>query len=386
MKIIVLGAGLVGKAMALDLASEPEFSLTSVDLKQEALAELATAGIKVIGQDISQSEATKDLVSDYDLVINAVPGYLGFQSLKACLEAGRNVVDISFFPENPFELDSLAKGQNITAAVDCGVAPGLSNILAGYGLSQLDKAYSVMIYVGGLPVIRKWPFEYNAVFSPVDVIEEYLRPARCLENGQLVIKPALSEPEFLEFEKLGTIEAFITDGLRTMIETLTVPEMVEKTLRYPGHREKMLALRQAGFFSEQPVEIAGQKVRPVDLSAKILFPRLNVEAGEEDLTILRVVVSGEKDGQPLRLTYDLFDRFDRKSGIHSMARTTGYTATAVARAVARGLIKKNGIIAPEFLGLEPEVFNFIRKELLNREIVIKEKRKLADSLDFRLKI
>jgi len=374
MKIIVLGAGLVGKAMALDLASEPEFSLTSVDLKQEALAELATAGIKVIGQDISQSEATKDLVSNYDLVINAVPGYLGFQSLKACLEAGRNVVDISFFPENPFELDSLAKGQNITAAVDCGVAPGLSNILAGYGLSQLDKAYSVMIYVGGLPVIRKWPFEYNAVFSPVDVIEEYLRPARCLENGQLVIKPALSEPEFLEFEKLGTLEAFITDGLRTMIETLTVPEMVEKTLRYPGHREKMLALRQAGFFSEQPVEIAGQKVRPVDLSAKILFPQLNVEAGEEDLTILRVVVSGEKDGQPLRLTYDLFDRFDRKSGIHSMARTTGYTATAVARAVARGLIKKNGIIAPEFLGLEPEVFNFIRKELLNREIIIKEKK------------
>ena len=374
MKIIVLGAGLVGKAMALDLASEPEFSLTSVDLKQEALAELATAGIKVIGQDISQSEATKDLVSNYDLVINAVPGYLGFQSLKACLEAGRNVVDISFFPENPFELDSLAKGQNITAAVDCGVAPGLSNILAGYGLSQLDKAYSVMIYVGGLPVIRKWPFEYNAVFSPVDVIEEYLRPARCLENGQLVIKPALSEPEFLEFEKLGTLEAFITDGLRTMIETLTVPEMVEKTLRYPGHREKMLALRQAGFFSEQPVEIAGQKIRPVDLSAKILFPQLNVEAGEEDLTILRVVVSGEKDGQPLRLTYDLFDRFDRKSGIHSMARTTGYTATAVARAVARGLIKKNGIIAPEFLGLEPEVFNFIRKELLNREIIIKEKK------------
>jgi len=374
MKIVVLGAGLVGKAMALDLASEPEFDLTSVDLKQEALAELAAAGIKVIGQDISQSEATKDLVSGYDLVINAVPGYLGFKSLKACLEAGRKVVDISFFPENPFELDSLAKEQKLTAAVDCGVAPGLSNMLAGYGLSQLDKASSVTIYVGGLPVIRKWPFEYNAVFSPVDVIEEYLRPARCLENGQLVIKPALSEPEFLEFEKLGTLEAFITDGLRTMIETLTVPEMVEKTLRYPGHREKMLALRQAGFFSEQPVEIAGQKVRPVDLSAKILFPRLNIEAGEEDLTILRVVVSGEKDGQPLRLTYDLFDRFDRKSGIHSMARTTGYTATAVARAVARGLIKKTGIIAPEFLGLEPEVFNFIRKELLDREIVIKEKK------------
>ena len=374
MKIIVLGAGLVGKAIALDLASEPEFSLTSVDCKQEALAELALAGIRVICQDISQPEATKDLVSDYDLVINAVPGYLGFKSLKACLEAGRKVVDISFFPENPFELDSLAKEQNITAAVDCGVAPGLSNILAGYGLSQLDQTFSINIYVGGLPVIRKWPFEYQAVFSPVDVIEEYLRPARCLENGQVVIKPALSEPEFMEFENLGTLEAFITDGLRTMIETLTVPNMVEKTFRYPGHREKMLALRQAGFFSEQPLEIAGQRVRPLDVAAKILFPRLNIKAGEEDLTILRVIVSGEKDGRQLKLTYDLFDRYDRKSGIHSMARTTGYTATAVARAVARGLIKKTGIIAPEFLGLEPEVFNFIRKELLDREIVIKEKK------------
>ena len=374
MKIIVLGAGLVGKAIALDLASEPEFSLTSVDLRPEALAELASAGIKVISQDISQPEATKDLVRDYDLVINAVPGYLGFQSLKACLEAGRKVVDISFFPENPFELESLAKKQKLTAVVDCGVAPGLSNMLAGYGLSQLDKAFSVTIYVGGLPVVRKWPFEYQTVFSPTDVIEEYLRPARCLENGQLIIKPALSEPEFLEFEKLGTLEAFITDGLRTMIETLNVPEMVEKTLRYPGHREKMLALRQAGFFAEQPVEIAGQKVRPVDLTAKILFPRLNTKAGEEDLTILRVIINGEKDGYPLRLTYDLFDRFDRKSETHSMARTTGYTATAVARAVAQGLIKKTGIIAPEFFGLEPEVFNFIRREPLNREIVINEKK------------
>lgn len=374
MKIIVLGAGLVGKAIALDLASEPEFSLTSVDLRPEALAELASAGIKVISQDISQPEATKGLVRDYDLVINAVPGYLGFQSLKACLEAGRKVVDISFFPENPFELESLAKKQKLTAVVDCGVAPGLSNMLAGYGLSQLDKASSVTIYVGGLPVVRKWPFEYQTVFSPTDVIEEYLRPARCLENGQLIIKPALSEPEFLEFEKLGTLEAFITDGLRTMIETLNVPEMVEKTLRYPGHREKMLALRQAGFFAEQPVEIAGQKVRPVDLTAKILFPRLNTKAGEEDLTILRVIINGEKDGYPLRLTYDLFDRFDRKSETHSMARTTGYTATAVARAVAQGLIKKTGIIAPEFFGLEPEVFNFIRRELLNREIVINEKK------------
>jgi saccharopine dehydrogenase-like NADP-dependent oxidoreductase len=189
-----------------------------------------------------------------------------------------------------------------------------------------------------------------------------------------VIKPALSEPELIEFENLGTLEAFNTDGLRTMIDTLTVPQMIEKTLRYPGHREKMLALRQAGFFDNQPVEIAGQKIRPVDLAARILFPRLRPEEGEADLTVLRVIISGQKGGQPLKLTYDLFDRFDPKTGIHSMARTTGYTATAVARALAQGLIKTTGIVAPEYLGLEPEIFNFVRTELAKRGIVIKEKR------------
>jgi len=379
MKIIVLGAGLVGKAMALDLASEPGFSLTSVDVKPEALAELAAAGIKTIQRNLSQPETISEIVRDYDLVINAVPGYLGFQSLRACLEAGRKVVDISFFPENPLELEPVAKEQKLTAAVDCGVAPGLSNMLAGYGLSQLDQTFSIQIYVGGLPVIRKWPFEYQAVFSPVDVIEEYLRPARCVENGQLVTKPALSEPELMEFENLGTLEAFNTDGLRTMIDTLTVPQMIEKTLRYPGHREKMLALRQAGFFDNQPVEIAGQKIRPVDLAARILFPRLRPEQGEADLTVMRVIISGQKGGQPLKLTYDLFDRFDPQTGIHSMARTTGYTATAVARALAQGLIKTTGIVAPECLGLEPEIFNFVRTELAKRKIVIQEKKEWPES-------
>ncbi|MDD8021375.1 MAG: saccharopine dehydrogenase C-terminal domain-containing protein [Acidobacteriota bacterium] len=377
MKIIVLGAGLVGKAMALDLASEPGFTITSVDIKKEALIDLASAGVKVIRDDLSQAKTIKKIVRDSDLVINAMPGYLGFQSLKACLEAEQNVIDISFFPENPFELESLAREKGLTAVVDCGVAPGLSNMLAGYGLTQLDEALSIHIYVGGLPVIRKWPFEYKAVFSPLDVIEEYLRPARCVENGQVVIKPALSEPELLEFENVGSLEAFNTDGLRTMIETLTVPEMNEKTLRYPGHREKMLALKQAGFFDSQPVEIAGQKIRPVDMAARILFPRLNPEAGEEDLTLLRVIINGQKDNQTVKLTYSLLDRFDRKTRIHSMARTTGYTATSVARAFTQGLIRKTGIVAPELLGSEAEVFNLVRRELMKREILIQEKKEIS---------
>lgn len=373
MKIMILGAGLVGKAMALDLASDSEFKVTSVDINEERLVGLKKARISVLKRDLSRPRLIKELVKGQDLIINALPGYLGFQTLRACLEAGRNVVDIAFFPEDPFELDSLAKKKQVTAIVDCGVAPGLSNMLASFGLNKLDKGKSLLIYVGGLPLVRQWPFEYKAVFSPRDVIEEYLRPARFKENGELVVRPALSDPEFLEFENLGTLEAFNTDGLRTLLKTLDLPEMKEKTLRYPGHREKMMILREAGFFDSEPVEISGHKIRPADFSAKILFSRLNLAPGEADLTVLRVMINGEKNSRPVMLTYDLLDRFDQKTGIHSMARTTGYTATVVSRALASGLITRKGIIAPEFLGSEPEVFKFIQQGLRRKGIFIKEK-------------
>jgi len=221
-------------------------------------------------------------------------------------------------------------------------------------------------------VVREWPFEYKAVFSPLDVIEEYLRPARVKENGRLMVRPALSDPEFLHFEQLGTLEAFYTDGLRTLLKTLDIPTMKEKTLRYPGHREKMLMLREAGFFDYVPVSIKGISLRPVDFTARLLFSRLQMKPGDEDVTVMRVVVSGEKERQPVRCVFELFDRYDRTTGIHSMARTTGYTATMLARGLASGLIKKKGILPPELLGSEPDVYNFVLKGLEARGIKIME--------------
>lgn len=372
MKIIVLGAGLIGRAMALDLASEKGFAVSAADREEARLKDLAGRGIKTVQADLSQAQNLREIISEQDLVLNALPGWLGFQTLRTCLEAGKNVVDIAFFPEDPFELDALAREKGVTAVVDAGVAPGLSNLLAAHGLNHLDRGQALRIYVGGLPSLRQWPFEYKAVFSPLDVIEEYVRPARLKEGGRLVVRPALSDPEFLELDELGTLEAFNTDGLRTLLKTLNLSDMKEKTLRYPGHREKMLMLREAGFFDSRPVEFGGQQVRPVDFTARILFSRLQLQPGEEDLTVLRVVVEGEKHGRPLCLIFELFDRFDRSSGIHSMARTTGYTATMLARALARGLIRRKGIIAPEMLGFEPEVFSFVRGGLEKRGIIIKE--------------
>ncbi len=379
MKIIILGAGLVGKAMAMDLASSREFDVTAVDLRKEPLKKLKNKGICAVTQkDLSSAERVRQTIKSFDVVVNALPGYLGFNALKACLEMGKNVVDITFFSEDPFKLHELAEKNRAAAIVDCGLAPGLSHMLAAQALSQLDEGRSLTIYVGGLPVVRTWPFEYKTVFSPADVIEEYSRPARYKENGQIMTKLALSEPELIEFEGLGTLEAFNTDGLRTLLQTLPLGNMKEKTLRYPGHREKIVMLKEAGFFEAKPITINGKKSRPVDITAKILFPRLQLQPGEEDLTVMRIIVNGKKSDRPCSIRYELLDHFDRKSGVHSMARTTGYTAAMVVRAMVRGLIKKGGIIPPEFLGFDRKCFQFILKGLKKRGIRIEKKQDVGN--------
>ncbi len=268
MRVIVLGAGLVGRAIALDLAEDRKLSVSVVDRKKEPLEELKARGrVSVEAEDLSSPEAVKAAVEGFDLVVSALPGFLGSQTLKACIEARKDVIDVAFSAEDPLALDGLAREKGVTAVVDCGVAQGLSHLLAGQACVELDKPESLSIYVGGLPVRRTWPFEYATLFSPADVIEEYLRPARLKENGQVVVKPALSDPELLEFEGLGTLEAFNTDGLRTLLHTLPFLNMKEKTLRYPGHREKIEMPKRAGFFDTRPLLIRGRKISPQEITS-----------------------------------------------------------------------------------------------------------------------
>ena len=373
MKIIVLGGGLVGGPMALDLAEDKDIQVSVADVSEKTLAKFKFhPGIQTVQQDLSDREKLNTLVSGFDMVISAVPGFLGYKTLETIIGAGKNVVDIAFFPEDALTLDSLAKGKNVTAIVDCGVAPGMSNMLTGYGRHLLDKAETAVIYVGGLPEIRTQPWEYKAVFSPIDVIEEYLRPAFYVEKGQIIERPALSEPEFIDFPEVGTLEVFNTDGLRSLIKTLDIPNMKEKTMRYPGHIEKVKLLRQAGFFSETPVMIQGQAVRPIDVTAKLLFPQWELKPGEKDLTIMRVSVAGTKDGRKTTYTWDLFDRYDPKTKVHSMARTTGYTATAALRLLKEGLFDRKGIIVPEYIGQEDACVQFILNTLKKKNIIYKK--------------
>jgi saccharopine dehydrogenase-like NADP-dependent oxidoreductase len=297
---------------------------------------------------------------------------MGFDALKNIIKAGKNVVDISFFPENPFSLDSSAKKNNVTAIVDCGVAPGCSNMLISHACSKMEKTNSCLCYVGGLPKARNWPYEYKAVFSPIDVLEEYVRPARYVENGKLVVKEALSEPELMDFPQVGTLEAFNTDGLRTLIDTMDVPNMKEKTLRYPGHIEKMRVLRETGFFGKNPVRIQNASVRPLDLTAKLLFPLWKLKESDADFTVMRIIVEGTMGKKLVKYIYELYDEYDTINKITSMARTTGYTATSAARMLARGIFKRKGICPLEYVGKDEKACSFMLKQMQEKNIHYKE--------------
>lgn len=365
-KVIVLGAGRVGQTMAIDLCKE--YAVTSVDFNDVNLATLsANHPIETKKADLSDPKAIDKSIHSADLVIGAVPGFMGFEMVKTVLNAGKNIVDISFFNEDIFLLDELAKKNNLVAVMDCGVAPGMDNIILGYH-NQRMTVQSFECLVGGLPVIRTWPYEYKAPFSPIDVIAEYTRPARFVKDGQLVTRPALSDPELLDFPEVGTLEAFNTDGLRSLIRTMKVPDMIERTLRYPGHINYMRVLRESGFFREDTIRVNGNDVRPIDLTANLLFPLWKLQDGEEEFTIMRVIVKGIEGGEAKTYTYNLLDRYDRATKTPSMSRTTGYTCTAVARLVLENKYTRIGISPPEFVGEDEMCFRSVLSDLKSRGV------------------
>lgn len=370
MRILVLGAGLVGGPIAADLAKDNTHSITVADIDAQALDRLSSQyKVTTLRVDLSDPKMVRKLAAGFGLVISAVPGFLGHQTLRSVIEAGTNVIDITFAPEDFQWLDSLAKGKNVTAICDMGVAPGMSNLLAAHCVNLLDTASDVKIYVGGLPKERSWPYEYKAVFSPIDVIEEYTRPARFRVNGQEVIKPALTDVELMKIEGFGEVESFNSDGLRSLLSSLSVPNMIEKTLRYPGHVEKMKILRETGFFNTEPVMVDGKAIRPIDVTARLLFPMIKLAEGEKDMTVMLIMVEGLKNGRKTRVSYTLIDEYDAATRIHSMARTTGYAASMAARLVMEGIYSNPGINAPEKLVENEKALPFLLDGLKERGVI-----------------
>ncbi len=365
--IIVLGAGMIGKAIAIDL-KRSGYMVTSVDLDKEVLGELSDShNISTIHTDFT-GDHLAGMVGESDLVVGAAPGKIGYRIMEKVIRAGKNMVDISFCPEDYMKLDGLAREKGVTVVPDMGVAPGMCNTILGYHHARM-VVNSYKCLVGGLPAERNWPLEYKSSWSPIDCIEEYTRPARFRVNSRNVVKPALSDQEPVVFDGIGTLEAWNSDGLRSLLKSFPrIPYMVEKTLRYPGTVDYLRVLRELGYFSREEVEVNGNKIRPLDLTAALLFPQFKLGRGEKEFTVMRVTIEGREKGVDTTYEYNLYDEYDPATDTYSMARTTGYSCTGVVNLILKKMLTEKGVIPPEGVAVKEENFRFLIKYLGERGV------------------
>ncbi|MCS7189394.1 MAG: saccharopine dehydrogenase NADP-binding domain-containing protein [Bacteroidia bacterium] len=367
--VLILGGGGVGRAIGLDFVLQGlSVTIADKDEKRLMLLKEEMPSLKTLYMDLRKEESLDEKsIWPYDLVINALPGAIGYKVLTKLISCGKNVVDVSFFPEDPFLLNELAMQKGVTAIVDAGIAPGLCNLLLGYHIGQMNvESYECL--VGGLPVERSWPYQYKAPFSLTDVIEEYTRPVKQRLNGKEIIKPPLSDVELVEIHGVGTLEAFNTDGLRTLLRTTQVPNLKEKTLRYPGHAECIRILQATGLFSAEAILINGHPVRPIEVAYELLRRVWALSPNDKDLLIMRVRIEGWKEGKYIQYEYQLHDEADLAHSISAMARTTGYTCAALASLLLSRSDFPKGVIAPEQLGGKEGVLSYVLSYLSNRDI------------------
>jgi len=373
-KIVILGCGAVGRYMAIDLCKDPSNEVISVDLNREALELLAREHpVQIRVEDLSTAKGVTRAVEDADIVIGSVPYSIGYAMLENVIRAGKNIVDISYFLEDPFGLDELAKTKGVTAVVDCGVTPGMANIILGDHTRKM-KASRYECYVGGVPKSRNVPLGYKSPFPVLEVLEEYAESGSMVEDGKVVVRPMLSETMTIDLDRVGTMACLNSDGLRTLISTMDIPDMFEKTLRYPEHVEQMRVFRDTGLLNMSPIQVKGVSVRPIDVTASLLSPLWKYEAGEADITVMRLVISGMEDGKPATYTWDMYDEYDAATGTLSMARTTGYTCTSVTRLVLDGVYSQKGISPPEFVGRSEGCWDSVKRYLEDRGVHCKMQR------------
>ena len=358
MRMLVLGAGLQGSACAYDLLQNPEVSQVRLaDLRFDHLPEFLKphSGPRLIPTtlDVRDREALLALMRESDAVMSAIPYYFNHTLAECAVEAGVHFCDLGGNTEIVFQQKSLAdraREKGVTIIPDCGVAPGMVNILAEHGIRQLDAVESVRIYVGGLPQNPEPPLNYQVVYSLEGVLDYYTTRSWVLRGGERTQVTALSEREPVDFPApVGTLEAFHTaGGLSTMAFRYegVIPEMEYKTLRYPGHAEIMETIRDLGLLDIEPVEVKGLKVSPRELFVTVVGPKLSKPKGK-DLLALRVLVRGHKNGRPSERRFDLVDRYDEAHGISAMMRTTGYSLSITGQMQARREVGPAGVWTPD---------------------------------------
>jgi lysine 6-dehydrogenase len=364
MKILTIGCGYIGSVLVRHLSERiPSAEIAVSDENREAImkaiSSIGRGNVKPLQLNIHDYDRLVKVAEDFDILVGLAPGRLGYKTVEAAIEAGVNMVDLSYMQEDPMTLNDRALKAGVTVIPDCGVAPGLSHILVGRAVSMLDKVKNVIILVGGIPQNRIPPLDYKVTWCVEDLIEEYVRRPKIVKNGKTIEVEALDGLEEVDFPGIGKLEAFYTDGVRTLHHSIKgVENMWEKTLRYPGHAEKIKLLRDLGFFDETPID----GVSPRSLTIRVLERKLSLPE-IKDLVAMKVDVDGVKNGREICYSYILIDYYDDERKVTAMGRTTAYTASAVIQLLARGEIKEAGVIPPERLGMDRKCFERIMEEL-----------------------
>ena len=366
MKIAVFGSGLMGYTVARDLVKSKNVDEVMVcDVDRNRLKTLAHAEhspkLSVKAHDVRRQSKTVQLLKHFDVGVGALPHAFSEYAILSTIKAGVDWVDLIFgWRFGASKIDAAAKKKGITIVPACGLAPGLTNVLAMAGAEKLDKVEEVHIKVGGIPEKPKPPLNYRIVFSFEAVLEEYLRDARIIKHGKVTDVPALSGLETLSFpHPIGKCECFYTDGLSTLVQTMRkVPEMDEKTIRWPGHVAELKTLIDCGLLNTTPIEYAGEHIVPRNFVSKMLSERLTL-GKDRDLTLLRVDVTGKKGSGRVHRRYEMIDHYDVRQGTTSMARTTAYPCSIAAQIVGSGKITTKGLCPPEVA-----IRNELREEFL----------------------
>ncbi len=373
LQIVQIGAGLVGQVIVEDLLQD--FEVTVVDPNPKALEKLKEKFPQITTEVASGTDiaALQKILEKADVATAGVPGQFGYEMMKAVIETGTSLADISFMAEDFDLLHDLAVKNNVTVVPDIGVAPGMSNFLMGRGTALMDEVDEAFTYVGGIPDKPVPPFNYQVTWSPKDCIEEFTRPARYIRERKLVVDEATAGLHLKEFP-VGTLEAFYTDGLRSLLKNIPGRNVGEMTMRWPGHVEQMRLLRSMGLFDVAPRKLGGAEVSPLEVAADLLFPmwEMKPEEGDRDLTVMLVEVEGFRGKDRVRYSWYLEDRFDETTWNTSMSRCTGCTCAIFARALAKGLIPQKGVLAPEKLAASDPLFEFVMEEQKKRRIIYRE--------------
>lgn len=361
--VILLGFGKQGRAVS-HLLSKKGIETAVADSSSENLSHAERSGKSFINADLSKRENIQSIVKDFDCAICTLPARLGRRAQEACIDARRDIVDLSYSEENPLELDERAKEAGVTLVPDTGIAPGISNLMAGYLDSHLRGIEMLKILVGGFPEKPVPPMDYSVTWSCEDLIDEYVRSSRILRGGEIVEETALSGIEDVDFSSSSPLEAFYTDGLRTLLYTLKNSKNVEeKTVRYRGHAEKMKFLRDMGYFDEEKGGVNPKK------TTVALFN--SIKSGLEDVLFMRVYADYRDNGKMMRKSFTVFDR--GRDGFSAMERTTGFACASFSYALITGKIKDKGVVCPEHLGNDDSLFNEILASLRDENVEIVEK-------------